>query len=115
MLTEETIRIMDVPGFLEKLCYVAIHGEMPRAWRYVPDFSSWEVAGQALEWLDCTLQRRRNEMGNNKDWAVMCDNDSIGIVSGVTGPLAIARAVALVGLYKRPEKMQEAWAQLGQQ
>ncbi len=132
VLTEDTARGLEAGPVLDALCAVATGSELypDLAWLVSAlsvDYQSstkqeysvarsWSAAGPALEWLgehggvDLSLDRDDDpdcelkvwlEAGVNREADIYVDTRSI--------PLAIARAVVLVGLRERPDEMQAAW------
>lgn len=124
MLTEETIRELPAGRELRMLCAVAMGATVDTFLRDLkargmllaydlPDVAGdWAAAGPALQWLakrdpSIALRPLRGlwciTMGSIVPWL------STSVITD-TPQLAIARAVALVGLSKSPAEMQAAWA-----
>jgi len=77
---------------------------------------SWSAAGPALEWLAARDTYRckhlgREDGGNWYCW-LRCSGFEMGTYAADTAPLAIARAVCLVGIRERPDEMRAAWEAL---
>jgi len=122
-LTADTIRELPAGPVLDALCAVAM-GRMNGGYsdpNYLINVveanrvsRNWEAAGPALQWLAKKWSLGLVDMNFGDTWhVVLHDGPDEQVISDASTPqLAIARAVARVGLRSRPDEMQAAWEEL---